>query len=143
MELSNLMKHSASVWNLGALITGTIFDFGRTKSMVELKEAEKKEALYNYVKTVKNAFKEVYDALVNISSTYKKLSYQQDQLETLKRLIYLSEKKFEKGLVDYLTVLDAQRTYLNSQLNFISLKAKLLNNYVYLYKALGGGWEGY
>ena len=143
MELSNLMKHSASVWNLGALITGTIFDFGRTKSMVELKEAEKKEALYNYVKTVKNAFKEVYDALVNISSTYKKFSYQQDQLETLKRLIYLSEKKFEKGLVDYLTVLDAQRTYLNSQLNFISLKAKLLNNYVYLYKALGGGWEGY
>ena len=39
-------------------------------------------------------------------------------------------------------MLDAQRTYLNSQLNFISLKAKLLNNYVHLYKALGGGWEG-
>jgi len=143
MELSNLIKHSASVWNLGALVTGTLFDFGRTKSIVELKEAEKKEALYNYVKTVKTAFKEIYDALTNISSTYQKLSAQQAQVNTLKNLLSLSEKKFEKGLVDYLTVLSAQRDYLNSQLNLISLKAELLKNYVYFYKALGGGWQGF
>jgi HAE1 family hydrophobic/amphiphilic exporter-1/multidrug efflux pump len=141
MELSNLIKHSASVWNLGAIITGTILDFGRTKSMVELKEAEKKEALYNYVKTVKTAFKEVYDALANLSSTYKKLSSQQNQVNTLEKVLNLSEKKFEKGLTDHLTVLIAQRDYLNSQLNLISLKAELLKNYVYLYKALGGGWQ--
>lgn len=143
MELSNLIKHSASIWNLGAIITGTLFDFGRTKSIVELKEAEKKEALYNYVKTVKTAFKEVYDALVNISLTYNKISSQQDRVNTLKKVVELSEKKFERGLVDYLTVLDAQRNYLDSQLSLISLKAELLNNYVYLYKALGGGWQGY
>lgn len=141
MELSNLIKHSASVWNLGALITGTLFDFGRTKSMVELKEAEKKEALYNYVKTVKTAFKEVYDALTNVSSTYQKLSFQKNRVDTLKKVLILSEIKFKNGLVDYLTVLDAQRNYLDSQLNLISLKAELLNNYVYLYKALGGGWQ--
>ena len=61
--------------------------------------------------------------------------------------IYLKSQyeKFQmtEKILNYLTVLDAQRTYLNSQLNFISLRAELLNNYVYLYKALGGGWEGY
>lgn len=143
MELSNFIKHSASIWNLGALITGTIFDFGKTKSIVELKEAEKMEVFYNYIRVVKIAFKEVYDALVNISSTFKKIHSQQAQMDALKKIFILAEKKFEKGLVDHLTVLDAQRNYLDAKLNLISLKAELLNNYVYLYKALGGGWQRY
>jgi len=44
-------------------------------------------------------------------------------------------------LVDYLVVIDAQRNYLNAKLNLIQLQTDLLNAYVNLYKALGGGYS--
>ena len=72
-EFDKLMKSSSIFWSVGAGITGPIFDFGRIKSQVEYSKAKKKEALLNYVKTVKTAFKEVYSALVAISYTEKKL----------------------------------------------------------------------
>lgn len=140
-ELSNLITHSASFWNLGLSLAGPILDFGRTKSQVELKEAQKREALYTYVKTVKTAFKEVYDALVAIETAEKKLEVQKERLASLEKVLSLSEKKFEQGLVDYLVVIDAQRNYLNAKLNLIQLQTDLLNAYVNLYKALGGGYS--
>jgi len=108
---------------------------------VELKEAQKKEALYFYIKTVKTAFKEAYDALTNIQASEKKLQAQRQQVVTLKKVLELAEKKFENGLIDYLTVLDTQRNYLNALLNLVQYEVDILNGYVFLYKALGGGFS--
>nr|CBX30723.1 unknown protein [uncultured Desulfobacterium sp.] len=44
-------------------------------------------------------------------------------------------------MVDYLTVLDAQRGYLNASLNIIGYQTEVINNQVVLYKVLGGGWD--
>lgn len=140
-ELAHLITHGSSFWNLGLLIGGTVWDFGRIKFQVELKEAQKKEALYFYIKTVKTAFKEVYDALTNIQASEKKLQAQRQQVVTLKKVLELAEKKFENGLIDYLTVLDTQRNYLNALLNLVQYEVDLLNGYVFLYKALGGGFS--
>lgn len=140
-ELIHLITHASSFWNIGILVGGTLVDFGRTKAQVELKEAQKKEALHLYIKTVKTAFKEVYDALINIQTSERKLQAQKEQVSTLKRVLELAEKKFENGLVDYLTVLDAQRNYLNALLNSVQYEVDVLNSYVFLYKALGGGFS--
>lgn len=140
-ELNNLLRSSASFWNIGASVVGTIFDFGRTKSTVMLREAQEKEAMLQYVKTVRMAFKEVYDSLRNLEQSLKRLEAQKTQLLSLERILKLAEKKYERGLTDYLTVLDSQRGYLNARINLIKLKTEVLNNQVSLYKALGGGWE--
>jgi len=141
-EFGDLMEHSSSFWNIASVLTGPLFDFGRVKYRVKFQEAKKKEALLQYIKTVKTAFKEVYDALVNISSSREKLKAQEEEIEALKRALELSEKQFKYGIVDYLTVLDAQRNYLRAKLNLVKIKTELINNYIYLYKALGGGWQG-
>lgn len=140
-ELIHLITQASSFWNLGILMGGTLLDFGRTKAQVEIKEAQKKEALHLYVKTVRTAFKEVYDALISIQTSEKKLRAQKEQVATLKKVLELAEKKFENGLVDYLTVLDAQRNYLNALLNSVQYEVEWLNSYVFLYKALGGGFS--
>jgi HAE1 family hydrophobic/amphiphilic exporter-1/multidrug efflux pump len=142
-ELGNLIQSSAVFWNIGANATMPLLDFGRTRGNVKLKEAQKEEALLQYIKTVRTAFKEVYDGLVSLEQSMKRLDTQKEQLESLEKVLRLSEKKYEKGLTDYLTVLDSQRGYLNARLNLIRLRAEVLNNYVFLYKALGviGGEE--
>lgn len=139
-ELSSLIQSSASFWNIGAILTGTVLDFGRTKNTVMLREAQKKEAIVQYVKTVRTAFKEVYDGLRNLEQSVKKLTAQRSQLDSLEKVKNLAEKKYERGLTDYLTVLDSQRGYLNARLNLIRLQAEVINNHVFLYKALG--WKG-
>lgn len=138
-ELSNLIQSSASFWNIGAIVAGTVLDFGRTKNTIMLKEAQKKEALIQYVRTVKTAFKEVYDAIINLEQSIKRLEAQREQLGSLEKVISLAEKKYERGLTEYLTVLDSQRGYLNARLNLIRLQTELVNNHVFLYKALGWG----
>ncbi len=140
-ELANLVKSSATFWNLGIALTGPLINLGKIKSEIEFKEAQKKEALFQYVKTVKTAFKEVYEALSNLEATSEKVNFQKAQVETFERVLKLSEKKYEKGLVDYLVVLDAQRNFLKAKLNLVSLEAERLKSYVFLYKALGGGWD--
>lgn len=138
-ELSNLIQSSASFWNIGAIVAGTVIDFGRTRSTVVLREAQKKEALIQYVKTVRTAFKEVYDAIINLEQSIKRLETQKEQLRSLEKVITLAEKKYERGLTDYLTVLDSQRGYLNARLNLVRLETEVINNHVFLYKALGWG----
>ncbi len=140
-ELRELISSSATFWNLGANLTGTLLDFGRTKNYVMLREAQKKEALFQYVKTVRNAFKEVYDAIMNFEQSIKRLDAQKAQLQSLERVYLLAEKRYERGLTDYITVLDSQRSYLNARLNLIRLETEVINNQVFLYRALGGGWE--
>lgn len=138
-ELSNLIQSSASFWNIGAILAGTVLDFRRTKNTIMLKEAQKKEALIQYVRTVRTAFKEVYDAIINLEQSLKRLEAQKEQLSSLEKVISLAEKKYERGLTDYLTVLDSQRGYLNARLNLTRLQTELVNNHVFLYKALGWG----
>ena len=138
-EFDELMKSSSIFWSVGAGITGPIFDFGRIKSQVEYSKAKKKEALLNYVKTVKTAFKEVYSALVAISYTEKKLKIEKSKLQAIKEELNLVKKQYENGLTNRLNVLLLESNYLKEELKLIKLKAELVNNYIFLYKALGGG----
>ncbi|MFH2045487.1 MAG: efflux transporter outer membrane subunit [Pseudomonadota bacterium] len=139
-ELDNLMRSSARMWNIGGNLIEPVLDFGRRNSNVKITEAQQKQAVIQYVKTVKTAFKEVYDALIKIKTSGNKLSAQEEELKALERVLFLANKKYEVGVVDYLTVLDAQRGYLNSSLNLISYQTEVINSQVVLYKALGGGW---
>lgn len=140
-ELGSLIQSSASFWNIAGALTGPIFDFGRTKQSVRIKEAQMRQALIQYIKTVKTAFSEVYEALQKIERTRAGLKAQEAQMESLERVLRIATTKYDRGLTDYLTVLDAQRGYLNAKLNLISLKAELLHDHILLYKALGGGWS--
>lgn len=141
VELGNLIHPSAAMWSIGANAAASVLDFGRIKSNVKIMEAQQKEALIQYVMTVKVAFKEVYDALAKIETSGNKLKAQEEEREALGRVLTLANKKYEKGVTDYLTVLDAQRHHLSALINLISLQAEVINNQVILYKALGGGWD--
>ncbi len=140
-ELRDLFSPSGGTWTVGGDLLAPFINFGRIRAGVRVAEAKKREALINYIETVKHAFKEVADALERIEGTSARLEAQQRELKILERILALAERKFERGLVDYLVVLDAQRRYLRARLNLIALRTELLKGQVLLYKALGGGWK--
>lgn len=64
-----------------------------------------------------------------------------DQYEAARRTLYLQELRFKSGVVNYLSVLDAQRLVLSSELSLARARLARDLAFVDLYQALGGGWD--
>jgi len=141
MELGTLLTEPAAFWNLGASLTAPLLDMGRVESGVQIAEAQKEAAMVEYGKTVKNAFREAYDALGLLELAQQKVEAQKEGLEAQETIYRLSEKRFDTGYGNYLELLDAQRERLKARNNMIALDAKLLNSQITLFQVLGGGWR--
>ncbi len=127
-------------WSAGAGIFSPLFQFGKNKRRVEMAKANAKAALIDYEKATQQAFKDVEDALVNISTFKEELTAQESRTETAIISENLSYVRYDEGATTYLEVLEQQRQSFSSQLDVLSTRLNLLNSYILLYKALGGGW---
>jgi len=127
-------------WSAGAGIFSPLFQFGMNKRRVEMAEADARAALIDYEKTVQQAFKDVEDALINISTYRKELTAQESRAKTAIESETLSHVRYNEGSTTYLEVLEQQRSSFSAQLDVLTTRLSLLNSYILLYKALGGGW---
>ena len=107
---------------------------------IELAEARRQEALVVYEGTVRGAFREVADALVQ----YQKLREVREQQELLYQASQdarrLADLRYQGGATSYLEVLDAETRLFVAELGLVNAREDELHAYVELYRALGGGW---
>lgn len=139
-ELSDLNTHEAKAWNLAAGIFQPIFNSGQLKAQAMAQRARAEQALLQYEKTVRQAFREVEDALVAVRTFRLEHAARARQVRAARNATRLSQARYEAGVVDYLEVLDSERTRFNSELDESAIRRQALNAVVGLYKALGGGW---
>lgn len=99
------------------------------------------QALYNYDRTILNAYLEVSTQLSNINNLEKGYDLKSKQVDALTRSIEVSNDLFKSARVDYFEVLMTQRDALESKLELIETKKQQLNAVVNVYKELGGGWR--
>ena len=128
-------------WNVGGSILGPIFNFGRLRRQVSIEESKTRQAFLVYERTVLDAFRSVEDALVAISTLKEELQARQDRLEAALNAQFLSGQRYDKGVTSYLEFLESQRQAFESELNYAETRRLLLDAYVNLYRALGGGWN--
>jgi multidrug efflux system outer membrane protein len=86
------------------------------------------------------AFKEVEDALVEISTYKEELAVGQDYVDAAINARTLSKERYDKGVTSYLELLESERQAFEAELRFSETTQRLFNGYTKLYKALGGGW---
>lgn len=103
--------------------------------------ARQLQALYNYNRTVLNAYLEVSSQLSRVDNLSKSYSLKSQQVAALNRSIDVSNDLFRSARVDYLEVLLTQRDALEAKLELIETKKAQLNAQVYIYRDLGGGWR--
>lgn len=139
-DLSNLLSGDAVVWSLAGDITGPIFNFGKNKRRVEIERERTEQLLFEYEKTVLNAFADVEDALIGVETVHRELKALQRQLTAAEIAAELSRARYDGGVTSYLEVLETERSLFDSQLRTADAYQRLLNSYVFLYKVLGGGW---
>lgn len=127
-------------WSTGVSIFGPIFQFGKNKRRVEIARENTKISLLQYQRTTQQAFKDVEDALVSISTYKEELVAQESRTKTAILSEELSHIRYEEGSTTYLEVLEQQRQSFSAQLDLLTNRLNLLNSYILLYKSLGGGW---
>src|SRR6185437_10021545 len=123
----------------GALLP--IFNAGQLRNNVRLTEAQQREALAGYRKTIQVAFQEVSNALTDYEKNREQRSQEELLVKALQDTDRLSTARYKGGLDSYLQVLDAQRNEFAGELSLAQLRKNELLSIVQLYRALGGGWQ--
>jgi outer membrane protein TolC len=125
---------------VGGGVFGPLFNFGKNKQRVVLKQQIAEESKLKYQKSILNAVAEVENALVSVETYNKEWEASFKQTEAARTYLKLSQARYDNGYVSYLEVLDAERSLFDSELNLSRLSQDKLSAVMQLYKALGGGW---
>jgi outer membrane protein, multidrug efflux system len=139
-DLSTLLSSDALLYNVGGSILGPIFNWGKNKRRVEIQKETARQALYRYEQSVLNAFREVDNALVDVNTYGREVASRERQKQAAINAARLSRARYDGGQAAYLEVLDTERSLFSAELETAAARGALLSSYLYLYKALGGGW---
>lgn len=138
-ELSNLLQSPYHLIS-GTLLT-PLFTFGKNRAKLKAKKAAYEQAVYNYEKVVLNAFKEVRNAIVEFNKTKDIYDSRKLLEKSTKSALDLAQLQYINGVIGYMDLLDAQRSYLDAQIGLSNAVRDKQITMVNLYKALGGGWN--
>jgi NodT family efflux transporter outer membrane factor (OMF) lipoprotein len=131
------------IWSAGPAAIVPILDFGRIDSMIHLEDMRTQSLLLNYRRVVLNAVQEVDDAVSNYAAQRDQLLHLSTAIDASQRAVTLAMGRYERGLIDFLNVLDAQRQLYDLEDQYTIANEASVLQFVALYKALGGGWESY
>jgi outer membrane protein TolC len=141
LTLGALTNGSAVVGSLLAGVSWPVFDGGAARAQVRAQQAALEQAHAGYQASVFTALKDVEDALVALQGDRERLVRLQNAAQAAGNAALLARQRYSSGLVDFQTVLETQRTQLNTQESVVTVQADLATDHVRLYKALGGGWS--
>jgi NodT family efflux transporter outer membrane factor (OMF) lipoprotein len=141
LDLTNLWKGSSLQYALGPNVTMPIFEGGRLKSTLELRDAQQQEAAIAYHETVLKAWHDVVNALVAYRTEQQRRQHLRLQVQHARAALGLARSRYNDGVAQFITVLDAQRTLLSAEQQLALSATNVAVDIIALYKALGGGWE--
>lgn len=122
-------------------IASPIFDGGRIRANIQANDAAEEQAYHAYRSTVLTALSETEDALIACRRTAERLAILEKAAAAAREADALARLRYQAGEIDFLIVLDAQRSLLSLEESFLATQADRTTAYIQLYKALGGGWS--
>jgi len=141
LQLSNLADWASGQFVIGPSISLPIFEGGRLKGTLHLREAQQQEAAIVYKRTVLQAWREVDDALVVYDAEQRRRDRLKAVVSLNQRALSIARQRYKAGAVDFLDVLNVQKQLLDAQSKLEQSKADAAANLITLCKVLGGGWE--
>jgi multidrug efflux system outer membrane protein len=139
--LSSLFSGPARTWSLGAAALQPLLSAQRNLYEVDFADAQKRQALLQYQKSVQTAFQEVSDALLARQQDAEVQAAQEEQVDAQRRANTIALARYRVGYASYFNVIDADRELFTAELSLSSARLNTLLSVVQLYRALGGGWQ--
>ncbi len=131
------------IWSAGAGAIWPLLDFGTLDALVNLADLRTHELLINYKQTVLRAVQEVDSAMSGYAAQQDRLRNLGEALAASQRAVSLASQRYDRGLTDFLNVVDAERQQYDLEEQYAAAQVAVGEQFVALYKGLGGGWEQY
>jgi outer membrane protein, multidrug efflux system len=139
--LEDFLKRKGEAWSRTEQLNQPLFTGWKLTEKLSEAEAIFLETYHSYQQTVLTALQEVNDALITHKTAKEKWEIQNKEVAALTEYLRLSQLRYENGLNDYLTVLNAETSLFQVQLNQVNSQAQVFTSLINLYKALGQGWS--
>ncbi len=140
-SFSQWLTWPSRFWSVGPQLAATLFDKGRRRAQIDLQEAAYDASVARYRQAVLIAFQQVEDQLAALRILEQEAQAQADAVRTAQQALDIVTEQYKAGTTDYLQVITAQTTALQTQRAAIDILTRRLTSSVLLVEALGGGWD--
>jgi len=140
-EFGKLANPASTVASLAGGLTAPIFNAGRIGANIRIQDENTLQALVSYESAVLDALAEVENALEAVRRQAERHEALERAAAAAREADALARQQYEAGSVDFLRVLDAERSLLSAEQSLATTAAALSSAHIRLYKALGGGWS--
>ena len=134
-------QSEARSFSVGPSISWAAFDLGRVRARISSSKALTDAALASYESAVLGALEDTEGALISYGRSQSRRDALKIAAAASDRAADLARKRFEGGLIDFLEVLDAERTALSAELLLSQSRTDAATSLIAVYKALGAGWR--
>jgi NodT family efflux transporter outer membrane factor (OMF) lipoprotein len=141
MDLNDHALGATRFTNASAMLAMPIFNAGRTRAINDVAEARQREALLLYEDAIVRALEDVENSLVAFGNERSRADTLRIAATSADSAFSRAQSLYDRGQIDLLPLLDAQRTRLGVRVSSNDSDTQLLLDAVQLYKALGGGWQ--
>lgn len=139
LSFSRLFQSSNLFWNAVANLSATIFDYGKRANETIYAKAVHEELVETYVKVIYTAIRETEDGIAAAQMNGEREQSQQQAADAAERAWKMSIEAYDAGAIDYLTLLDTQRTYHRNLDELHRVRMERFRGVVSLFAAMGGG----
>lgn len=140
VNTSDFFSPDSRVWSIGPSVQWRVFDMGRVRAGIRAQTAFRDQAFLMYEQTILGSLEEVENALTAYAKEQERFRSLEQAVEANQKTVDLAGRLYAKGLGNYLSLLDAQRTLYRAQDDLVRSERTVTLNLISLYKALGGGW---
>jgi len=141
MLAANAQTVGQHVWSFGPAAAWPLLDFGALDAQVDIADLEAQRSLIAYRQTILNAVEEVDAALDGYAAEQSRLQQLSGAVLAGERAVEVATERYNRGLTDFLNVVDAQRQLYDIQGEYVVAQRTQAEQFVRLYRSLGGGWE--
>jgi NodT family efflux transporter outer membrane factor (OMF) lipoprotein len=129
------------IGSFGPSVYLPLLDFGALDAQIEIADLQTHEALVAYKQAILVAVRQVDDASTAYRAQLERLKSLDRALIAAREATQIATQRYDRGLTDFLNVLDAQRQQFDLEASHVATRQLAADDLVAFYKALGGGWS--
>ncbi len=141
LSLGNLFALASKTWSFGGDLNLPIFKGGKLVGNLRTKRAKTESVSHTYQQTILKALEETESAIATYTQDLQIINQRNEASNRYADLVNLSKERYIKGLVGLLNLLKSERESNYSEQLLLASRTKTLLDTIYLYKALGVGWQ--
>lgn len=140
LAFSGLFNSGNAAYSASSGLTWRVFDAGAIRQNIEIQSALQEQSMIAYESVVLAALEETENAIVGFVQEQQRRQSLSEAIRAAEAAAEMAGIKYKTGLIDFGTVLEAERSLLAFRDQLVQSDGTIITNLVRLYKALGGGW---